>query len=70
LRMGTDPASSATNRYGQLWTMPNLFVAGGALFPSMSGHNPTQTIWALSYWQSAAIREKKISLTDATRISP
>ncbi len=70
LRMGDDPTNSATNRYGQLWTMPNLFVAGGALFPSMSGHNPTQTIWALSYWQSAAILQKKVNLADATRMSP
>ena len=68
LRMGTDPAKSATNRYGQLWTMPNLFVAGGALMPSMSGHNPTETIWALSYWQSAAIHGKKLDLTNAARI--
>ncbi len=68
LRMGVEPDSSATNRYGQLWTMPNLFVAGGALMPTMSGHNPTETIWALSYWQSAAILEKKLDLTDARRV--
>jgi len=69
LRMGADPTNSATNRYGQLWAMPNLFVTGGALFPSMSGHNPTQTIWALSYWQSAAILQKKIDLGDAQRMT-
>ncbi len=54
-RMGDDPARSVTNRYGQLWEVPNLFVAGGAVFPTMSGHNPTLTIWALSYRMAAAI---------------
>ncbi len=68
LRMGTDPTKSATNRYGQLWSMPNVFATGGALLPSMSGHNPTETIWALSYWQSAALLGNKLDLTDATRI--
>ena len=69
LRMGVDPARSATNRYGQLWTMPNLMVTGGALFPSISGHNPTQTIWALSYWQSAAILQRKVDFADARHMS-
>ncbi|HEV8015795.1 MAG TPA: GMC family oxidoreductase [Stellaceae bacterium] len=70
LRMGTDPASSATNRYGQLWAMPNVLATGGALFPTISGHNPTETIWALSYWQSAALRGRKIDLGDAARFLP
>jgi choline dehydrogenase-like flavoprotein len=50
--------------------MPNVFATGGALFPTIGGHNPTETIWALSYWQSAAIRAGKINLGDATRFLP
>lgn len=67
LRMGQRAADSATNRYGQLWTMPNVFATGGALFPTISGHNPTETIWALSYWQSEAIRTGKADPSDSMR---
>jgi len=66
-RMGVDPTKSATNRYCQLWTMPNVFVAGGAVIPTISGHNPTQTIWMLSYWLADALVRRKVDLTDATR---
>lgn len=65
-RMGTDPTRSATNRYCQLWTMPNVFVAGGAVAPTISGHNPTQTIWTLSYWLADALVRGKVDPTDAT----
>ncbi|WP_306118910.1 MULTISPECIES: GMC family oxidoreductase [unclassified Roseitalea] len=68
-RMGDDPANSATNRYCQVWTMPNLFVGGGAVAPTMSGHNPTETIWMLSYWMSDAIRNGKVNLDDASDFS-
>ena len=54
-RMGVSREGSVTNRYGQVWSLPNLFVAGGALFPTISGHNPTLTIWALAYWTADAI---------------
>ena len=67
LRMGERAIDSAANRYGQLWTLPNVFATGGALFPTISGHNPTETIWALSYWQSDAIRTGKADLADAAR---
>ncbi len=64
-RMGTDPGNSVTNRYGQMWEVPNLFVGGGAVFPSMAGKNPTQTIWMLSYWTADAIEQGKVNLEDA-----
>lgn len=64
-RMGTDPSTSVTNRYGQMWDIPNLFVGGGALFPSMAGKNPTQTIWMLSYWAADAIENGRVDLTNA-----
>src|SRR5207237_9162002 len=31
--MGTDPGTSALNRYLQSWDVPNLFVTGASAFP-------------------------------------
>ena len=47
--MGTDPGSSVTNKYGQVWDTPNVFVTGAALFPQNAGMNPTGTVLALAY---------------------
>jgi len=56
--MGTDPANSVTNTYGQVWDTPNVFVAGAALFPQNPGANPTGTVCALAYRTGDAIRDK------------
>jgi gluconate 2-dehydrogenase alpha chain len=56
--MGTDPRTSALNRYLQSWDVSNLFVMGGAAFPQNAGHNPTATIAALTYWSAKAITEQ------------
>jgi len=69
LRMGADPSMSVTNRYGQMWEVPNIFVGGGALLPTMSGHNPTETIWTLSYWTADAVLQNKIDLEDSQAFS-
>jgi gluconate 2-dehydrogenase alpha chain len=53
--MGTDPKTSVVNRYLQCWDVSNLFVMGGAAFPQNAGHNPTDTIGALTYWSAHAI---------------
>jgi gluconate 2-dehydrogenase alpha chain len=53
--MGTDPKSSAVNRYLQNWQASNLFVVGGSAYPQATGHNPTCTIGALAYWSANAI---------------
>jgi len=47
--MGTDPGNSVTNKYGQVWDTPNVFVTGAALFPQNAGMNPTGTLLALAY---------------------
>lgn len=57
-RMGSDPANSVVNRYGQSWDIPNLFVVGSSTFPSMSGFNPTLTIQALAYMSANAIANR------------
>jgi gluconate 2-dehydrogenase alpha chain len=65
LRMGDNPSMSVTNRYCQMWEIPNIIVGGGAVAPTMSGHNPTETIWMLSYWAADAIKAGKINLFDS-----
>jgi gluconate 2-dehydrogenase alpha chain len=54
--MGTDPKTSAVNRYQQSWDVPNLFVTGATVFPQNAGYNPTGTVGALAYWAANAIR--------------
>lgn len=47
-RMGDDPATSVTDSYGRTHDHPNLFLAGGGLFPTVGTANPTLTIVALA----------------------
>ncbi|MCC8198214.1 MAG: GMC family oxidoreductase [Tannerellaceae bacterium] len=49
-RMGNDPRTSVTNKYGQLHEIDNLFVADGSLLVTNGGFNPALTIMALGYW--------------------
>jgi gluconate 2-dehydrogenase alpha chain len=53
--MGTEPKTSALNRYLQSWDVPNLFVIGASAFPQNAGYNPTGTVAALAYWSAEAI---------------
>jgi gluconate 2-dehydrogenase alpha chain len=53
--MGTDPTTSAVNRYCQAWGADNLFVAGASLFPQNASYNPTGPVGALAYWSAEAI---------------
>ncbi len=56
--MGDDPSTSVTNKYGQVWDVPNLFVTGATLFPQNPGGNPTNTVAALAYMTGDAIRDR------------
>jgi len=47
-RMGEDPAHSVVNADCRIHGMSNLFVAGGAVFPTSSQANPTLTIMAIA----------------------
>lgn len=49
-RMGNDPKTSVTNKYGQVHEIDNLFVADGSLCVTNGGFNPVLTIMALGYW--------------------
>lgn len=53
--MGTDPNTSAVNRYLQSWDADNLFVVGASAFPQNPGYAPTATVGALAYWSAQAI---------------
>jgi choline dehydrogenase-like flavoprotein len=47
-RMGSDPKDSVTNADGRTWSIPNLWVCDGSLFPTSGGVNPSLTIQALA----------------------
>lgn len=54
--MGTDPNTSAVNRYLQAWDKHNVFVLGAGAFPQNIQYNPTGIVGALAYWAAEAIR--------------
>ncbi|WP_081417120.1 GMC oxidoreductase [Paenibacillus sp. Soil522] len=47
-RMGNDPSTSVTNRFGQVHGISGLYVADNSIFPTVSGTNPVLTIVALA----------------------
>jgi choline dehydrogenase-like flavoprotein len=62
--MGSDPATSVTNRWGQTWDVDNVFINDGAVFASNADKNPTLTIMALAWRASdhvlARLRRKEL----------
>ena len=48
-RMGNDPKTSVTDKYGRIHAIPNLFVADGSLNVNNGGFNPALTIMALGF---------------------
>jgi gluconate 2-dehydrogenase alpha chain len=55
---GTDPKTSAVNRYLQAWEADNLFVMGASVFPQNASYNPTGLVGALAYYAAEAITTK------------
>ena len=58
--MGDSPGNSVTNKYGQVWDIPNVFVTGAALYPQNPGMNPTGPLLALAYWTGHHMLERYI----------
>ena len=58
--MGSNPRTSAVNKYLQSWDVPNVFVVGASAFAHNAGMNPTGTVGALAYWAAEAITTKYI----------
>ncbi|MEK9198590.1 GMC family oxidoreductase [Ureibacillus sp. FSL E2-3493] len=54
--MGSDPETSALNKYQQMWEVENVFVVGASSFPHNSCFNPTGTVGALSYLAAEGIQ--------------
>ncbi|MDP3850394.1 MAG: GMC family oxidoreductase [Luteolibacter sp.] len=57
-RMGNDPKTSVTNRFGQVHEIDNLFIADGSLHVTNGGFNPVLTIMALAYWVADSINAR------------
>lgn len=57
-RMGNDPKTSVTNKFGQVHQIDNLFIADGSLHVTNGGFNPALTILALGYWVSGYIKKE------------
>jgi gluconate 2-dehydrogenase alpha chain len=58
-RMGANSRSSVVNDYCQSHDIPNLFIVGSSVFPTMAGYPPTATIAALSYRTAEYILRQK-----------
>lgn len=58
-RMGADPKNSIVNEYCQSHDVPNLFIIGSSVFPTMAGYPPTATVAALAYRAAEFILKQK-----------
>jgi len=57
-RMGDDPTTSVTNRWGRVWSHPNLLIADGSVHVTNGGVNPVLTIVALAYRNATKLAEE------------
>jgi choline dehydrogenase-like flavoprotein len=58
LRMGDDPATSVTDRWGRVWDHPNILIADSSVHVTNGGVNPVLTIMALAMRNSAHLAEE------------
>ncbi|GLX77741.1 gluconate dehydrogenase [Thalassotalea insulae] len=58
MRMGWNPRKSATDRFGRVHGVKNIYISGGCLFPTGSSVNPTLTMHALALRSSKKIIKK------------
>jgi choline dehydrogenase-like flavoprotein len=57
-RMGDDPSTSVTDRWGRVWGHPNLLIADGSVHVTNGGVNPVLTIMALAYRNATKLAEE------------
>ena len=57
-RMGEHPATSVVDRDCRCHDVPNLYICSGAVFPTASGGNPTETIMAIASRTAARLLER------------
>jgi choline dehydrogenase-like flavoprotein len=56
--MAENETEGVVNSFGQVFGIPNLFVAGGSIFPTTPCSNPTLTIVALALRTASFITDK------------
>ena len=54
-RMGSDPATSVANPWGELHDTPGVWIGDGSAFPTATGTNPMISIMALAHRTAEAI---------------
>ncbi|WP_318153507.1 GH32 C-terminal domain-containing protein [Paenibacillus vietnamensis] len=72
-RMGDNPSTSSTNRYGQIHNVPGLYVADNSILPTIGGVNPTLSTVALAIRTADYIAkecEAGIPVTSARQTQP
>lgn len=57
-RMGTSPESSVVDPDGQVWELPELYIADGSIVPSSLGVNPQLSIMSLATRVAWKLRER------------
>jgi choline dehydrogenase-like flavoprotein len=62
-RMGTDPATSVANPWGELHDTPGVWIGDGSAFPTPTGTNPMVSIMALSRRTAEAMAGGRLSET-------
>ncbi len=68
-RLGSDPATSVCNQWGQVWEVPNLFLMDGSVLPTGAAVNPTTTIAAVAKRNAAHLRDHFAEIRTATKTS-
>ncbi|UXY17135.1 GMC family oxidoreductase [Chitiniphilus purpureus] len=63
MRMGNDPRTSVTDRWGKVHGLDNVYVGGAALFVTGSSVNPTLTLHALAIRSARRIVKEFADLT-------
>lgn len=58
-RMGSDPANSVVNAWGQSHDVPNLYIVDGSVFVTSGGVNPTSTIAAIALRIAEGLVERR-----------
>lgn len=62
MRMGDDPSTSVTDRWGRLHALPNVLVADASPFVTSAGYGPTLTLVALALRNAHALAGTSLPL--------
>jgi choline dehydrogenase-like flavoprotein len=66
-RMGFSPEASVVDSTHRAWSVPNLFVADGSVFPTEGSANPALVIMALADRLAGLLKEKRVSTAPLAR---